>query len=820
MMSIAALGAADHASAYCLGSTREDYYTQGGDPLGVWAGSGIRPLGLTGTVHAADFEALLRGDHPNPMNSDAPAILVGKGSGSVQHRAGWDCTFSAPKSVSVLWALSEQQDRLSIESAHEKAVAQALAYLEDHAAYTRRGHGGVEMEAVSGLIAAQFKHFTSRAGDPQMHTHCIVMNVAPREDGSFGTLESKPLFDHKMAAGAIYRMALGTELVQQGYQIDPVRDGFEMRGVSTELRQMFSKRREQIEEALAQNGGKSAAASQIAALATRKTKMESSLQERLGHWREEARQVEFTLPIRHSRVELAGGKVNHGAKPVDLNAVISGITQSQSTFTRQELVRAAAVASAGVLSYAQLETALQQKMQDGSLIRLSSEKPSNKAEHRYTTAEMLHLEASALETAAALAAQRHGALDPTWVMNGAKQIAAHEKITLSAEQLQAVAHITSNTGRLAVVEGWAGTGKTMMLKTVRQLYEQQGIKTVGCSLSGKAAQNLQEGSGIVSNTLHRLLFDLDKGKSALDAKTVVVLDEAAMVGSRQMDKLLRHINRTGAKLVLVGDSQQLQPIDAGQMFELFARELGKANLTEIRRQNESWARDAVRAVIEGKAGQALQAFDQRGMVHRSSDLDSGVTALAEKWLEDAMPMADKLVVAGTRLEAYRLNQAIRAGLIERGQVHRTGIEFTTATGGVRQLASGDRIVFLRNDLGLGVKNGTLGVVTACSNATPVNPEVTVKLDDGKAVKVPLADYAYLDHGYALTVHKSQGTTVAGNVYVLTSDRMTDKEWSYVALSRAKGETRIFTTSQDDLQLQRAMERSRQKDTALEYGIYE
>jgi ATP-dependent exoDNAse (exonuclease V) alpha subunit len=178
-------------------------------------------------------------------------------------------------------------------------------------------------------------------------------------------------------------------------------------------------------------------------------------------------------------------------------------------------------------------------------------------------------------------------------------------------------------------------------------------------------------------------------------------------------------------------------------------------------------------------------------------------------------MDRKLVLAGTRLEAYRLNQSIRSALQIEKIVGGKFVEFTTAQGGVRQMATGDRVVFLRNDLGLGVKNGTLGVVTDCQSSVD-QPGITVKIDGGKTVQVPLAQYGHVDHGYALTVHKAQGTTVDGNVYVMASDAMTDREWSYVALSRAKGNTRIYTNNIEDAQLERAMQRSHRKDTSLDH----
>lgn len=799
MMSIAALGVGVSAANYCIGSTREDYYANGGDPLGVWQGSGSEKLGLIGQVEAKAFTAVLQGLHPN-----TGAALTGSGSGATAHRAGWDCTFSAPKSVSVLWALSDKKVRLGIEQAHEAAIRTALLYLESHAAYTRRGHGGSEQEAVQGLVAATFKHFTSRAGDPQLHTHCIVMNVAPREDGSIGTIDSKHLFDHKMAAGAVYRMALGTELVRQGYRLEDSKHGFELQGITHELRQLFSKRREQIEQALAEHGGKSAAASQIATLSTRQRKEESHLEERLVYWQEESRAMPTQLPIPQP--------TQQSHPQVDSTKVIKHLTRSQSTFAHRDLVQGIAIAGIGKLDYSGLQATVNRLIQDGELIRLG---PAQAPTTRYTTSEIRTLEARCLETAAALSEQRTNAITAEKVTSVVQRVQRLDAITLSDEQRQAVHHIATETGRIALIEGLAGTGKTQMLRTARSVFEESGFRAHGCSLSGKAAQNLEEGSGIRSQTLHRLLSSLDQKQMSLNAKDVVFLDEAAMVGSRQMEALLGHITRAGAKIVMVGDSHQLQPIDAGQMFGTLVRELGKSDLKDIRRQNQSWARDAVRAVIDGKSSRAISAFDEHGLVSRAADAATSIANLTEHWVADPLPMQNKLVLAGTRLEVYRLNQSIRKAMQDADTVRGPEIEFETSRGGLRRLASGDRVVFLRNDLGLGVKNGTLGVVTGCGSSIK-GAVVTVQIDGGNTINVPLESYPHLDHGYALTVHKAQGTTVDGNVYVMASDAMTDREWAYVALSRAKGNTRIYTAGIEDEELQRDMRRSRRKDTSLDY----
>lgn len=632
------------------------------------------------------------------------------------------------------------------------------------------------------------------------------MNLAPREDGSFGTIDSKHLYDHKMAAGAVYRMVLGTALVQQGYELSNSQHGFEVAGVNQDLYRQFSKRREQISQALAEHGGKSAAASQIATLATREAKQDTHLGERLAHWRTESMMFDHALPT--------PSQTPGPQSPIDKAEVLKRLTQGQSTFAQKDLMRAVAVEGAGRIEYAELLTTVKSMIASGAVVRLGKSSVQNP---RFTTPEVLAMETRCLETAAAMAEQRTSAIPIDHVERIGRQIQQADGVTLSEEQSQAVRHIASLTGRVALIEGLAGTGKTQMLKTVRHVYETSGFKVHGCSLSGKAAQNLEDGSGIRSQTLHRLLASLEKKRLTLGAKDVVVLDEAAMVGSRQMEALLGHIARVGAKVVMVGDSKQLQPIDAGQMFGTLVRELGKSDLTEIRRQNQAWARDAVRAVLAGQSSDALAAFDERGLISRNADATASVEVLTEHWLADALPMHKKLVLAGTRLEAYRLNQSIRQALQASNTVAGTEVEFTTSQGGTRRLAAGDRVVFLRNDLGIGVKNGTLGIVTAC-HATDPQGSISVQIDGGKKIKVPLAQYNHLDHGYALTVHKAQGTTIDGNVYVMASEAMTDREWSYVALSRAKGTTRIYTSGMDDAQLQREMQRSHRKDTAIDHEL--
>lgn len=799
MMSIAALGSGHAAQSYCIATTREDYYTKGGDPLASWWGIGAAEVGLAGRVQDKDFAALLAGRHPIEERA-----LTGVGAGPAQHRAGWDCTFSAPKSVSVVWALSAGSDRAAILRAHERAVAAALEYLEAKAAVTRRGHGGQEEEAVKGLIAARFQHFTSRAGDPQLHTHCIVMNVAPRHDGSFGTIESRHLFEHKMAAGAVFRLALADELVRIGYRVERTKHGFELEGVSPVVREHFSKRRRQIEGVLQEQGTSSAHASQIAALASRPEKVEGSLAERMAAWTKEAESLEANLPRRSTLLVPKAG--------VTLDRVLEQLSLSHSTFTERDLVRAAADDFVGRATAEQVYEAIADARKTGRLVRLSDGN-----EVRYTTPEILATETRCLQTALALAGRREHQLRAADVATTVANYEASNAIRLTPEQAAAVRHLAVETGAIALVQGFAGTGKTQMLAAARDVFHGSGHELIGCSLSAKAAQNLEAGSGIASSTLHRLLADLDSNRRKLSAKSIVVADEAGMVGSAMMLRLLAHVQKAGAKVVLVGDARQLQPIDAGQIFQTLLNNLSSTELTDIRRQTEAWAREAVLAARIGDSAAVLRAFHEHGRLRESSTPIESLSVLTSDWLADALPADKKLIVTGTRLDAYRANQAVREALAVAGRLKGQAQAVLCEAGAEREFREGDRILFLRNDLGIGVLNGTLGTLAEW-RTHGVEQVAIVRLDDGKRVEVPTNTYRHLDHGYALTVHKAQGTTVDGNVYVLASEAMSDREWSYVALSRAKRQTLLYSNGADLRQLERGMARSHQKTTSLDYDF--
>ena len=331
MLSVSAMSGGQ--GAYYTGLAREDYYQQGGEPPGIWQGRGAVALGLGEVVDKTAFASLFTGHDPagHPLVQNA---------GSATRQPGWDLTFSAPKSVSVLWSQLPAEMGAEIRAAHQEAVQAAIGYLEEAAAWTRRGKGGLIREKAD-LIVGLFEHGTSRAQDPQLHTHAIVLNLGVREDGTTGSIESKPLYQHKMAAGALYRAELAAQLGQRlGLEVEKVRTWFEVTGVSTDLIKEFSKRRDEIEASLAASGFQTARAAEFATVSTREVKEHIAREELFESWRTAGKEHGWS---REQAQELCHEPVLHEppaiAKALAVQDALDEITHSHSSFNERDLIR-------------------------------------------------------------------------------------------------------------------------------------------------------------------------------------------------------------------------------------------------------------------------------------------------------------------------------------------------------------------------------------------------------------------------------------------------------------------------------------------------
>ena len=483
---------------------------------------------------------------------------------------------------------------------------------------------------------------------------------------------------------------------------------------------------------------------------------------------------------------------------------LDAITHGQSTFTTRDLARFVHRHSEGKEQFDRVMAAVRAAPE---LVALGTDGSGNE---RFTSGAMIETEQRLQHSTAALEAQRRHAVAAS-LNERALARAAARGLHLSVEQNTAFEHATSARGLSSVV-GYAGTGKSAMLGVAREAWETAGYQVQGAALSGIAAENLEGGSGIASRTIASLEHQWAQDRDPLTPAHVLVIDEAGMIGTRQMERVIGEAQKRGAKVVLVGDPEQLQAIEAGAAFRSIAERHGSVEITDIRRQREEWQRSATRQLATGRTEQAIESYERHGHVHAAETREAARAALVDGWDREriAAPRASRIILTHMNDEVQALNGLARARLRNRGEL-KEGVAVKTERG-EKNFAVGDRVMFLRNERSLGVKNGTLGTVESMGAA-----RMAVLLDDGRAVAFDVKDYAAVDHGYAATVHKAQGVTI-DRVHVLATPGL-DRHAAYVALSRHRAAVDIHYGKDDFAsreQLVRALGRDRPKDMALDY----
>jgi Ti-type conjugative transfer relaxase TraA len=489
----------------------------------------------------------------------------------------------------------------------------------------------------------------------------------------------------------------------------------------------------------------------------------------------------------------------------DPSIALEAITHQQATFTRRDLARFAHRHSEGLEQFNQVMAAV-----EGSpdLVRLGRD---GRGQDRFTSKEMIAVEERLHRAADRMAERgRHGVSEAS--RDRALADAEARDLVLSREQEHALAHVTDGHD-LGIVIGHAGAGKSAMLGVAREAWEEGGFRVRGIALSGIAAESLEAGSGIASRTIASLEHQWAQDREALSAQDVLVIDEAGMIGSRQLERVLSEAERRGAKVVLVGDPEQLQAIEAGAAFRSLSERLPHVEIGEIRRQRERWQRDATRHLATEHTAEALDAYRDHGMVHAAPTRDEARGQLIESWDRDRQkaPAKNQIILTHTNEEVRAINQLARGKMREAGEL---GEEVPIQVErGRREFAAGDRVMFLRNERALGVKNGSLGVIE------DVNAHaLKVRLDAGRSITFDLKDYAHLDHGYAATIHKAQGVTL-DRVHVLATPGF-DRHAAYVALSRHRDRVDLHYGRDDfadEARLARVLSRERAKDMASDYA---
>src|SRR6266540_4151607 len=752
-----------------VAGNREEYLSGHGESPGRWLGRGAQALGQEGIASTEAFVRVFHGRHPETGE------LVGRGHGE-RGVPAFDVVLRPTKSVSLLYGLGDARIAAQVLGAHHQATAEALGYLEDHVG-ARRGHGGCDHVQGNGLLAVGFDHRTSRAGDPLLHTHVIVANRVQGPDGRWTALDGRDLYRHRVAADAIYRGA---------YQ----------RALSRSLGVAWSQ---------PDRWGNRELAGMPADL-----------------WRAEATEHGVDVP------ELLCGVVGRdrpapndpavagdgpGADATTDGTVVAGVfyrlaspqglTAQASTFARPEVIAALGEQLVGA-GRTELEGLADRFLTERAVSVVADR---TVGERRWSTPELLEVEHGLVASALERRSEQSGVCSPETVRE-----ALGQHPTVGEDQAGMVRDLTLSPDGVRVVVGKAGTGKTYALGVARHAFALDGYRVLGAAPTGIAATSLEaEGFEEVA-TVDRLLHELDQDARAhhaslpaglqeaavLDARSVLVVDEAGMVGSRKLARLLQHAHQAGAKVVLVGDDRQLAAIDAGGGFRGLRVRLGASVLVENRRQRAAWEREALELVRDGQVDTAYREHER--MVPATSKTELTLNLVRDWWQahQDAEttersgePGGEAVILAYRRDEVDRLNTTCQQVMAHNGRLGAEAIQV-----GDRQMHVGDQVVCGRNELrGLGVANGTRGTVTGLNVK---DRTLTLRTEQGRQVTLP-AGYLdgpippgrrVVDLAYATTGHKAQGLTRWRALVRITGQE--DANWLYVQLSRAKEDTRLHT----------------------------
>ena len=713
------------SAAYYLESQRSfrhpnEYYTAGEEPDGVWFNpKGLFGLADDGKVDSSDFHRLYNGFAPNTGGK------LTQNAGSERRSAGLDMTFSADKSVSALWAVADPELRSEIERAHNDAARVALEEtMLRHCGYTRIRNRDGEIEVLpADISAAMFQHGTSRDNDPQLHTHCVIFNAArTHRDGKYRALHQHPVYTWMKAAGAVYRNALAWSLQERlGIRMEQYgKDGEFTRitGMPEDLIGHWSKRRAAIIDAAREmgftvegNAPRAAAANKI----TRAGKSPDNDPEiRHARWRGEAEgyveREALIASLLGKAEEIAQEQIR--ALTEVLEDLPYRLSREEAVFRLPDIVERVGNATAGLLNRDAVETSIERVLLSPEVVRLtrlprSAEGRADMAHTRlYSTRHNLQMEMEVKNMAAGMAADTGHSLSAQAIEAKVSGL-LEAGYPLSGEQISAIRSVTSSGGRVAIIEGAAGSGKTTTLRPIADLYREHGQSIIATAVAWRTAVALGNDVDARPFCVDKLLRLAARGGIETAGDTTIIVDEAGMLSTRQAHHILRLSERHGAKIVFAGDTQQQQPVEVGPGLRLVRDAVGSVRVDRIRRQKADledilvhvhgeapeaarfrtgmmgeqertrivaeyeamedkpaftpWQVAASEALRDGDAASAIAAHRARGRFHIGYDEEKTLTGLVDDWdrYQRANPDKSSVVLARTRAEVRALSHLMR-----------------------------------------------------------------------------------------------------------------------------------------------------------------
>lgn len=786
MLSLANVKTVQAANYYA----KDDYYSRSSSEGDAWQGRLWKQFGKSKALHPEAFQKALK-SMPNP------------------ERAAIDLTFSAPKSVSIAMILSDTA-KADMLAAHHQAVKDTLAEIEQSEIEARVTQNGVTERVRTGnMAAAKFHHFVSRNQDMQLHTHCVILNRTEC-NGKFYAISNENLYKNHILYGKLYRNRLARNLQNLGYWCrftDTEKGFFELENVTQEAIDRFSTRRAEIVEKLKHWHADGAAAASRATLLTRKAKQTKDLSLLEKAWRAQIDEMGGLVLSKGERIRYSRGEARAA-----FERAIKRLSERQFAFSERELERA--VLAEGCLLGLQ-RADFSALLKQASLLCLGKEKTDDETLY-FTTEENCCVEA---EIKANL--QDASRLDPlTEARMKLAKLAREQGWRLSAEQTETVLHLVESKRQYVAVQGLAGTGKTYMLKAMRELYERSGWNVYGASFTGKAAEGLEQDAKIKSTTLHSFLNRMEKeagnrsNGDTLLQKTwdfsglnpgkkpeVWVIDEAGLTDNTLLVHLQRAARLRRAKVVLVGDYQQLALVGVGNAYSNFVQtgKIETCYLTDIRRQKNQALLEAVKASVSGDVKESLSLLSDK-----TTEIKSPLQrfrAIAKEYAALEANLQEKaIVLTAKNKDRLAINTEIRATLLRSGQIAaEEGREFKVSYGSKDQeekriFAPCERVIFTKNDHALGIMNGQIGTIQA------IRGRFIIVNSNGKTVEIDSEQYRQLDYGYCVTSHKAQGITVEKAIVHIDSTQrnLNSRNAFYVNISRARSSVSLYTDNREKL----------------------
>jgi conjugative relaxase-like TrwC/TraI family protein len=706
-----------------------------------------------------------------------------------------------------LWATSSDYRRAQIEVAHTRAVRSALERTEREVELVRRkSEGVVRFEQARGLLAAEFTHTSSRlaheqeAGgvpDPQLHSHVVVL-AAERIDGQLAAVESRQLYRAARENGAWYRSELAANLQDLGLEVERGTGNgeryFELRGVSTELSGRWSTRAQDVDRAsraFRQRYGREPRAGELGSLTleTRGSKTTAATVDVNQAWRAVGEEYGQTS----ERAEkLFNDRARVTATSVDLRReLLQAVTEQRAMITERELRARAYELSAGVSRPAQADRLISGLHRSGELVQLQG--------GMWTTRSLREREQATVQTAKDRAGEHAAPVSEQTLRQARLETAREIGGPLTSEQQQALDQITG-PGGVSVLVGQAGSGKGVVISAASEAWRKEGYEVIGTAIPGATVKRLGADAKLErSLTTDALINRVQNGDIRLDASTVVVMDEAGMADSKRLPRLVELTAARDSKLLLAGDAAQLPSIGAGGLFSQLQEHAPTAELAEVHRARHDWEKQAWMETRNGESARALARYQAHDRLHLHDTREQAAQAMVENW--DAtrrdLPAGQAVMITdASNIERDQINALAQEHRARAGEL---GSHHVDLPGKPYALAAGDEVIFTAQHHPPGeqrVENGITGTITDTSRDEHEH-QVTIKTRENppRDVHVNTSQFHELSLAYAVHVYKAQGLTTE-RASILTGGWQTDRESTYVALSRAREQTDIYLSRED------------------------